>query len=363
MLRRRSRIAAPISLQDMGSLCFGGRVQTRDDGDTFHGDHGYAQYFTPEHPRRLALVLWHGLGQSGKAWECAPDGREGFWQIFLRRRWQVVIVDQPRRGRAGRALPEDEIDSEDGSAAVPMMERESAAWMAFRLGVWKPPAARSFFPGLCFPADERSVDQFLHQQAPNTGPEPFPDAEHRDFLGGSVADLVDEVGECILITHSHSGQYGWVTAMKQPDRVRAVVALEPGTFAFPDDGIPPDVPTTVDALRPLMAPQVVPAEEFDALTRIPILILWGDNIAAEPSDDFNVDLWRVSRARARQFAATINERGGDAVCVELPEHGITGNSHFLMGDLNNVEVADVISAFLAERGLDATDHDPQAITA
>ena len=66
MLRRRSRIAAPISLQDMGSLCFGGRVQTKGDGDTFHGDHGYAQYFTPEHPRRLALVLWHGLGQSGK---------------------------------------------------------------------------------------------------------------------------------------------------------------------------------------------------------------------------------------------------------------------------------------------------------
>lgn len=34
----------PISLKTMGSLYFGGTVSRAADGETFHGDHGYAQY-------------------------------------------------------------------------------------------------------------------------------------------------------------------------------------------------------------------------------------------------------------------------------------------------------------------------------
>ena len=36
----------PIALKTMGSLFFGGTVTRQDNGETFHGDHGYAQYYT-----------------------------------------------------------------------------------------------------------------------------------------------------------------------------------------------------------------------------------------------------------------------------------------------------------------------------
>jgi hypothetical protein len=38
--------------------------------------------------------------------------------------------------------------------------------------------------------------------------------------------------------------------------------------------------------------------------------------------------------------------------VELPKIGISGNTHFPMSDLNNVAIADHLSAFLRKKGLD-----------
>src|SRR4051794_24727369 len=269
----------PITLQHMGSFFFGGEVSSDEIGDTFHGDHGYAQFFIPQESRSLPLVLWHGLNQSGKTWESTPDGRDGFWQILTRRDWPLYIIDQPRRGRAGRAVFHQ---SDAADAAVPTVERESIAWTTFRMGPWEPPADRSFFSGVQFPQDAHSVEQFLRQQTPNTGPEPFPHAGHREFMGAAVAELVRDVGPCALVTHSHSAQYGWVTAMNAHEQVKAVISLEPGEYAFPDDDVPDDVPTESEVLASFMAPQVVPAERFDKLASIPILVVLGDNIVSEP---------------------------------------------------------------------------------
>jgi len=38
--------------------------------------------------------------------------------------------------------------------------------------------------------------------------------------------------------------------------------------------------------------------------------------------------------------------------VHLPEIGITGNTHFPFSDLNNVAIADLMSGWLNEKGLD-----------
>jgi hypothetical protein len=38
--------------------------------------------------------------------------------------------------------------------------------------------------------------------------------------------------------------------------------------------------------------------------------------------------------------------------VHLPDIGIQGNTHFLMSDLNNVEIANQVSQFLKAKGLD-----------
>ncbi|HML87639.1 MAG TPA: hypothetical protein PKA28_04250 [Methylomusa anaerophila] len=50
--------------------------------------------------------------------------------------------------------------------------------------------------------------------------------------------------------------------------------------------------------------------------------------------------------------SAVNRHGGDATVVHLPEIGIHGNTHFPFSDLNNVEIADELSKFLKEKGLD-----------
>ena len=54
-------------------------------------------------------------------------------------------------------------------------------------------------------------------------------------------------------------------------------------------------------------------------------------------------------AMARLWVDAINRHGGDARLVHLPEIGIRGNTHFMMSDLNNAQVADLVSAFLSEK--------------
>ena len=85
---------------------------------------------------------------------------------------------------------------------------------------------------------------------------------------------------------------------------------------------------------------------------MPILIIYGDNIATEPSDIFNVDVWRIASTRARHFVDAINRNGGDATLAFLPEIGIKGNTHAPFADLNNLEIANHLEQWLHAKGLD-----------
>ena len=88
------------------------------------------------------------------------------------------------------------------------------------------------------------------------------------------------------------------------------------------------------------------------LTKIPIVIYYGDNIPEQPSTNPGQEQWRVFRAMARQWRDAVNKRGGDVTLVELPAIGIRGNTHFPMSDLNNVQIADLLSKFLSDKKLD-----------
>ena len=55
---------------------------------------------------------------------------------------------------------------------------------------------------------------------------------------------------------------------------------------------------------------------------------------------------------AKKFVAAINRHGGDATLVELPKIGLKGNTHFLMADLNNEQLADLMADWLHSKGLD-----------
>jgi hypothetical protein len=338
---------APLTVSKMGSFFFGGKVVRNAAGDTFHADQGYAQYVIPQRAREFPLVMWHGLGQSGKTWESTFDGRDGYLQIFTQLGWPVYIIDQPRRGRAGNTLA-----VENKPTDIPNLVSEASSWETFRIGKWDPPGAPSFFPGVQFPHDQWAIDQFFGQSTPDTGSEPFPDANQRDFMGRTVAKLFERTGPAVLLTHSHSGQYGWVTAMEVSNMVKAVVAYEPGEFSFPDNEVPSAVATPNKLLESFMAPQLVPEKDFVELTKFPILIIYGDNISSTPSTNFGAELWRLARERAKQFIAAVNHHGGNAQLLELPNIGIYGNTHFPMSDLNNRQVAEQLSQWLHSKGLD-----------
>lgn len=337
----------PIKLATMGSLLFGGTVMKKPDGDTFHGDHGYAQYYIPENARQYPLIFWHGMMQSGRSWESTPDGREGFQVIFPRDDWAVYIIDQARRGRAGytQAGPGDKND-------VPAANQESATWTVFRNGVWTPPGEAGLFEDVQFPADPAAIDQFFSQQTPNTGDEPRTN-EHRKFLAQNMAKLIDRTGDSILVTHSNSGQYGWFSGIERPDQIKAIVAYEPGQFVLPESEPVKDVPTSNKIASDVLAPIMVSEADFKKLAKMPILVIFGDNIANAPNDDFNQEAWRIIRERGKQFVEAVNKRGGDATLLELPQTGIKGNTHALMADRNNLEVAQQLKDWLKSKGLDS----------
>jgi hypothetical protein len=133
------------------------------------------------------------------------------------------------------------------------------------------------------------------------------------------------------------------------ENVRAIVAFEPGSsFIFPEGEVPPPIPSAFDTVQGA----AVPIAQFIALTRIPIFIFYGDNIPDQPTDMPAQDSWRARLQMARLWRDTVNKHGGDATMVHLPEIGIRGNTHFAFSDLNNIQIADLVSKFLSEKKLD-----------
>lgn len=328
----------PLQIKEQGSFAVGGTVinnpgkfdpyRPTPGGQTLHGDHAYVFYQLPVKARQLPLVMWHGFGQFSKTWETTPDGREGYQNIFLRRGFGVYIIDQPRRGNAGRGTQ---------PMTITPTPDEQGWFGTFRLGIWP-----DFFPGVQFSRDPEALNQYFRSMTPDTGPIDI------EVNTRAVAALFDKIGPGILVTHSHSGGFGWRTAIKNRN-VRAIVSYEPGSnFVFPESEVPATIPSSGGALAALGIPQA----EFMMLTRIPIVIYYGDFIPKEPMANPGQDGWRARLEMARKWRDTVNQHGGDVTLVHLPEVGIRGNTHFPFSDLNNIQIADLMSRWLTEKGLD-----------
>lgn len=331
-----------LSIKDQGSFSVGGSKITnpgtfnvqealKPDGQTIHADHAYVFYQIPKNALKLPMVFLHGAGQSKKTWETTPDGREGFQNIFLRRNYPVYLLDQPRRGEAGKSSVEINLKP----------TADEQFWFTqFRLGNYP-----DFFADVQFPKDPESLEQFYRQMTPNTG------AFDAKVISDAISILFDKIGEGILVTHSQGGGPGWMTAIKNKN-VKAIVAYEPYSgFMFPKGELPKPIEST--GLFGALNGVEIPMEDFINLTKIPIVIYYGDNISDVPTDVWNSDHWRSGLKMAKLWAETINKHGGDATVVHLPEMGIKGNTHFPFSDLNNIEVANALSKWLKDKKLDS----------
>lgn len=339
--QRQGMVGSALMIKEQGSFAVGGikvlesgqfelSNALNPQGQTFHGDHAYVFYQIPVKARRYPLVFLHGAGQSKKTWETTSDGREGFQNIFLRRGFGVYLLDQPRRGEAGKSTV---------AAEVKPVADEQFWFTQFRIGNYP-----NYFEGVQFPKDPASLEQFYRQMTPNTG------AFDGNVVADAVSKLFSKIGEGILVTHSQGGGPGWTTAIKN-DKVKAIVAYEPYSgFVFPVGELPDPIKSS--GLFGELKGVEIPMSDFDKLTKIPIIVYYGDNIADESTKVWNKDHWRSGLEMARRWAAAINKHGGDATVVHLPEIGIKGNTHFPFSDLNNLQIADQLYKWLKEKSLD-----------
>lgn len=331
----------PIMIQEQGSFSAGGTVintkgtyststPLKPDGQTLHGDHAYVSYQIPVNAHKNPLVFLHGAGQSAQTWETTPDGREGFNNIFLRRGFGVYLVDQPRRGRAGRSTVEGTVSN----------ATDDQFWFdTFRIGEYP-----RYFDNVQFAKGEKALENFFRQMTPNTA------AYDEGVISDAMAAIFEKIGNGVLVTHSQGGGPGWWTAIKNSN-VKGIIAYEPGSgFVFPEG----EVPEPLQTISPFgaLSASSISMEEFLKLTKIPIVIYYGDNIAPAPSKEWTKDHWRVRYEMAKLWAEAVNRHGGDVKVVHLPEIGIKGNTHFPFSDLNNITVADEMSKWLKEKGLD-----------
>jgi hypothetical protein len=319
---------APIQLKDMGSFHVGGREVTIsgkpvkevlftpggvpakiDPNGTYLVEQMYVQYFIPQNQRgTVPLLMWHGGGLTGVTYETTPDGREGWLNFFIKRGWAVYNSDAVERGRSGWAMYPDIFPGE------PVFLTKENPFERFRIGAGpgsynKDPSKMRLLPGNQFPAE--AYDNFVRQGVPRWTTTDKPTV-------AAYTQLVDKICPCAVLVHSQAGLFGVTVAEARPDKVKALVLVEPASTG--------------------------PIAEAPKLKNVPVLAIYGDFIEQDPR-------WPTIRANGVKFLEAVRAAGGSAELVDLPKVGINGNSHMVMMDKNNLAVAELIQDWLARRGL------------
>ena len=279
-----------------------------DPNGEFQVEQMYVQYVRQTAPKaRYPLLLWHGGGLSGVTWETKPDGKPGWQSFFIAAGHDVYVSDAVERGRAGWARYPEVFKTE------PLFRTQQEAWELFRFGPTyeRDPAKRLAFPGEQFPVD--MLAQFMKQGVPrwtsNDGP-----------TQAAYDALVQKVCPCVIITHSQGGNFGFNAVLHAPDKVKALISIEPS--GAPD-------PTKVD-----IAP----------LKGVPHLVVYGDFLDKSP-------FWQKILPNTLRYQAALAAQGGVADLLDLPKHGVMGNTHMLMMDRNSDQVATLVQDWIARQGL------------
>jgi hypothetical protein len=308
-----------IVLERQGAFAVGGTILGDAATSSLHCDHGVVEFQIPRNPRAVNLLMWHSA--SAVAWQQRWDGGEGFQSIFLRRGYPVYLWDGPRVGRADWGCEE--------TAYAPVVGQDQSNFNAWRFGVTYP----DWFEGVQFPTENAEA----WNQASRARYQEFDTVANAELQADAAATLVDRIGPSVALTNSAGGLRALLTALRS-ENMAGIVMYENVGYVFPEGGWD-------GSTNGPFGPVVVPLEEFLKLTRLPLQIVWGDNV--DKSERQYAALQQSIR-----FIELVNQHGGDAKLLMLREAGLVGNTHIPFADMNNVEVANLLSEFLAEKGLD-----------
>ena len=321
--------ADSLLLKEQGSFFVGGRTTYTDamtgSASGFFGtspntgnitvEQMYVQYQIPEGAEaHLPVVMVHGCCLSSKSYETTPDGRMGWSEYFLRKHRAVYLPDQVSRARSGfDATVFNEIKlGKRPPSEMPEIRivTHEIAWQLFRFG----PSIGKAFPDEQFPVE--AFDEFGKQVIPDLNSE-LPAANP---TWGNLSGLAIKLRGAILMGHSESGFFPEQSALVNPTDIRAMISVE----------------TTCAALSP---------QQISNLAKIPALVVFGDHLGDVPTYP---TIWKERFDGCAKFVEQLNAAGGDATMMHLPKYGQFGNSHMLMQDKNNLQVADLLLKWIDE---------------
>lgn len=335
---------SPLVLKAQGSFVVGGQEIAAAPGDLGQGaaaghiivNQMYVQYMIPDDGGKVPVVMVHGGGLSGKSFETTPDGRMGWNEYFVRQGHPVYNADQVSRARSGfnqtvfnqvRAgvLP---------PSALPNITRTSAeaAWQNFRFG----PSFGVAWPDAQFPVDHAT--DFSRQGIPDLNASLTPATPPAISSPDSytiLADLAIKLKGAVLMGHSESSDFPLRAILTNSAGIRGAIFLE----------------TTVPARCLQFTDQ-----EIAKLATVPILFEFNDHLDQQPAGVL------ASFNNCKALIAKINAAGGNAQMLYPPDLGIHGNSHMVMLDKNNLQIADLILKWIRKNvkyksGHDDHDHD------
>jgi pimeloyl-ACP methyl ester carboxylesterase len=348
----------PLVLARDGYFYVGGRTTTVD-GRSYVSHQMYVEVRVPAtQTHRYPIVMVHGGTMSGTNFTGTPDGREGWAQYFVRRGFAVYVVDQPGRGRSGYLPaaygPARNVDRDNAA-------RRFVAQEKYKL--WPQAHLHTQWPG-SGEAEDPAAQQLAQSQLPAIGDFTTQQVLNRDAL----LALLDKIGPAVLLVHSQAGAFGWPVADARPDRVKAILAIEPNGPPFygvdfvgaPDffkqgplalkyglTSVPLTYAPAVAEASELAivqqdkadGPDLVrcwaqkdPARALPNLQKMPILVLTSEASYHAPYDHCTVKF--------------LQQAGVKPSFVKLVDLGIRGNSHVMMLEKNNREIAAVIAKWL-----------------
>lgn len=306
----------------------------------------YTQPTTTTH--KSPVVMVPGLGLSPYIYRTTPDGRRGWMEYFTEAGHPVYVFNPPRNVDSGGL---DTVALQNSDSASLSRWSIDRAWPTWGFG----PEAGTPYEDVRYPVE--SVDQLVasfpayvstgrggggtqggaqngrrsRNQNSTSGDATESTAGNQTGTatgggGGSrfassretaaLEALLNRVGPAVLLVHSAGGGSGFAVAQAVPDLVDGIVAVEPV-------GAPTD-------------PQTVEEMGGDA----PFMGVYGDYVD---------ERGQTGRKEATQTTADLaGDTNPPSTLLSLPDEGISGNTHLMMQDNNNGEIADRIITWIGD---------------